>query len=429
MINSLPTTKARHHCLQLQQDLDTHKCLDFAGERAVSTDYLFGPAKGMMFGILVCTDSDGNEVVLKAFSGQYNGQWEVPGWVLPALDRTEYQKIVDASATAILNLSHAIEGGNTELLAQRKELSQNTQREVNTLYRFHCIDGTITTIKKIFGTKLPPTGTGDCCAPKLLNHAFKYGLTPISMAEFFYGSTTQYKMHKEFYSPCEERCKPLLTHMLGLEIVYRDADIVVVNKPSGLLSVPGRGADKQDCIVARLKRLFPACMEQPAVHRLDRDTSGLLVLAFTPEAHRNLSIQFIQRRVHKRYIALVEGVIKEEEGEITLAFRYDPDNKPRQKYDPVLGKWGTTFWKKIRVEPLGSKERLVTRLEFNPLTGRTHQLRVHSAHKHGLGHPIVGDKLYGDEDSGERLMLQANLLEFTHPLDNKVMQFSLAPDF
>ncbi|MDD3365895.1 MAG: hypothetical protein PHS67_01375, partial [Sphaerochaetaceae bacterium] len=120
MINSLPTTKARHHCLQLQQDLDTHKCLDFAGERAVSTNYLFGPAKGMMFGILVCTDSDGNEVVLKAFSGQYNGQWEVPGWVLPALDRTEYQKIVDASATAILNLSHAIEGGNTELLAQRK---------------------------------------------------------------------------------------------------------------------------------------------------------------------------------------------------------------------------------------------------------------------------------------------------------------------
>ncbi len=427
MINPLPTTKARDYCLKLQSNLDTHQSLDFEGNREVSTDYLFGPAKGMMFGVLVCSDRDGNEVVLKAFSGQYDGQWQVPGWVLPALDIVQYDSLIQASAAAIGDLSHTIENGNKELLEQRKKLSQSTQRDIYNLYRFHCIDGTITTIKEIFGTKLPPTGTGDCCAPKLLNHAFQHGLKPISMAEFFYGEPTHHKEHKEFYSPCDERCKPLLSHLLGLDIIYRDEEIIVINKPSGLLSVPGRGVDKQDCIVSRVKRLFPDCMEQPSVHRLDMDTSGLLVLAFTREAHRNLSIQFIQRRVHKCYIALLEGVIKEEKGEITLAFRYDPENKPRQKYDPVLGKWGTTRWKKIRTEP--RNKRLVTRIEFTPLTGRTHQLRVHSAHPLGLGHPIVGDRLYGDEDSSERLMLHASELDFTHPKDNRAMEFRLEAEF
>jgi tRNA pseudouridine32 synthase/23S rRNA pseudouridine746 synthase len=250
------------------------------------------------------------------------------------------------------------------------------------------------------------------------------------MVEWFYGTTnkSEERKHKEYYPPCDQRCRPLLTAMLGLDIIYRDAEIVVVNKPSGLLSVPGRGPDKQDCVVTRLKRLFPLCIEQPSVHRLDMDTSGLLVLALTQKAHRNLSIQFIQRRVEKEYIALVDGVITEESGKIELAFRYDPENKPRQKYDPVLGKVGITHWQKIRVESYGDGKRLVSRIRFVPITGRTHQLRVHSMHERGLGFPIVGDPLYGRAE-GERLMLHASKIAFTHPETTDRMEFISEPEF
>jgi tRNA pseudouridine32 synthase/23S rRNA pseudouridine746 synthase len=217
--------------------------------------------------------------------------------------------------------------------------------------------------------------------------------------------------------------------LLGIDIVYRDQSIIVVNKPSGLLSVPGRGEDKQDCVVARVKRLFPMCIEQPSVHRLDMDTSGLLVLAFTQEAHRNLSVQFIKRKVHKKYVALLDGVVKEEKGKVELAFRYDPEHKPRQKYDPVLGKWGTTLWERVQVEPFGIEGRLVTRVEFEPLTGRTHQLRLHSAHVKGLGCPIVGDPLYGNPDGASRLMLHASEIRFLHPETGEHLHFSEEPGF
>jgi tRNA pseudouridine32 synthase/23S rRNA pseudouridine746 synthase len=251
------------------------------------------------------------------------------------------------------------------------------------------------------------------------------------MAEFYYGEANRSgsRVHKEFYPPCDARCKPVLAAMLGLDMLYVDESIIVVNKPAGLLSVPGRGEQKQDCIVSRVKRLFPFCIEQPSVHRLDMDTSGLLVLAFTQSAHRDLSIQFIKRTVRKRYVALLEGVVKEERGRIELSFRYDPDHKPRQKYDPVLGKRGTTLWEKVRVEPLGHTGRHVTRVLFTPITGRTHQLRLHSASEHGLGHPIVGDPLYGDGNEAPRLMLHACELAFTHPVTGEPMHFTLDPDF
>lgn len=208
----------------------------------------------------------------------------------------------------------------------------------------------------------------------------------------------------------------------GLEIIYQDNKIVVVNKPSGLLSVPGRGEDMQDCIVNRLKEMIPDCIEQPSVHRLDMDTSGLLVLALDKETHRNLSIQFQNREVAKEYIALIDGVLVENEGKIELAFRLDPDNRPYQVYDEVYGKIGVTEWIRLAVE--GDK----TRVKFLPHTGRTHQLRLHASHESGLGFPIVGDRLYGRGTAPGQLKLHASYLSFKHPETGEMLEFfSKAP--
>ncbi len=208
-----------------------------------------------------------------------------------------------------------------------------------------------------------------------------------------------------------------------VDIVYRDAAIVVVNKPGGLLSVPGRGAHKQDCIVQRIRNLLPDCIAQPSVHRLDMETSGLMVLALTPEAHRNLSVQFQNRTVKKQYLAVLNGIVVEEQGEIELAFRLDVAHRPYQVYDPAQGKWGITLWEKIGVQ------KSETRVRFSPLTGRTHQLRTHAAHPMGLGCPIVGDRLYGNGQPGDRLHLHASFLSFRHPNHDKILCFESPPWF
>jgi len=209
--------------------------------------------------------------------------------------------------------------------------------------------------------------------------------------------------------------------MTMLDIVHQDSAIVVVNKPSGLLSVPGRGPEMQDSVVSRLKTIFPDCIEQPSVHRLDMDTSGLLVLALTKEAQRHLAMQFEQRLVEKKYIALLEGIIEAEAGTIELAFRLDPNNRPHQIYDSVQGKLGTTHWRKL------GTENGQTLVEFNPITGRTHQLRLHAAHEFGLGCPIVGDRLYGSGTAPGQLRLHATYLSFNHPETNEQHCFESRP--
>lgn len=206
-------------------------------------------------------------------------------------------------------------------------------------------------------------------------------------------------------------------------IIYSDTDIVVVNKPGGLLSVPGRGPEKQDCVTSRMKAVFPAMIEQPSVHRLDMYTSGLMVLAITREAHRKLSRQFEQRQVTKEYQALLEGIIDESSGEIRLPFRLDPENRPIQIYDPVHGKMGITRWLHVGSEGGSS------RIRFTPLTGRTHQLRVHAAHPMGLNCPIVGDSLYGNGSDGDRMMLHASYLRFHHPVTGAETAFTSPPPF
>ena len=189
-----------------------------------------------------------------------------------------------------------------------------------------------------------------------------------------------------------------------MQMIHEDPDFVVVVKASGFLSVPGRGPEKRDSVSERIREAFPGCIEQPAVHRLDMDTSGLLVVARTASAHRNLSMQFQERRTGKEYLALLDGVLEEERGTIELPFRLDIDNRPYQIYDEVHGKKGITHWERIGIEG-----DAVTRVRFQPVTGRTHQLRVHAAHEKGLGIPIVGDPLYGNGVGPGELKLQAAL--------------------
>ena len=212
---------------------------------------------------------------------------------------------------------------------------------------------------------------------------------------------------------------------MQIEILYQDSEIVVINKPGGLLSVPGRGPEKQDCAASRLRQHFVNMIEQPAVHRLDMYTSGLMVFAITTRAHRFLSGQFEKRLVVKKYIAVVEGIIEEIGGEIHLSFRLDPNNRPLQIYDPVHGKLGVTKWQKLE-----TREN-TTRIEFTPLTGRTHQLRVHAAHPRplGLGASIVGDSLYGLGKEGDQMMLHASYLQFIHPGTSNSLEFQSLPPF
>ncbi len=208
-----------------------------------------------------------------------------------------------------------------------------------------------------------------------------------------------------------------------MEIIHQEEEFVVVNKPGGLLSVPGKDPANQDCVTSRVKAMFPHCIKQPAVHRLDMETSGLMVVALNRNFHRDLSRQFEQRQVDKTYIALLEGIINQDSGTITLPFRLDPDNRPYQVYDEVHGKVGISHWRKLGVK------NNQTRIEFKPETGRTHQLRLHSYHHLGLGTPIIGDRLYGNGKDGDRMLLHAAFLSFSHPLTQKRLKFKSKPLF
>ncbi|WP_435892563.1 RluA family pseudouridine synthase [Oceaniferula spumae] len=208
-----------------------------------------------------------------------------------------------------------------------------------------------------------------------------------------------------------------------LEILHTDDCFVVVNKEAGMLSVPGRGPEKIDSVAHRVRQMFPDCIEQPAAHRLDMDTSGLMVVALTAEAHRELSRQFHERETEKRYVALLEGVLEADSGTIELPFRLDVDNRPIQIYDEVHGKMGTTHWEKIGIE------NGLTRISFTPVTGRTHQLRLHAAHEKGLGIPIVGDPFYGNGTGPGQMKLHACELTFSHPVTGQRMTFVSEPAF
>jgi tRNA pseudouridine32 synthase/23S rRNA pseudouridine746 synthase len=443
--------------------LEQTRRVDFAvpayqADAQCSVDYLWGPARGKMFGVLIARTATGKRVHLRAFSGQYNGLWQVPGWVNPVFNLKAFHKIHDQEEQAIKKLSAIINNlspgipERQERVLLRKKKSQQLMRAIHSLYRLHNFHGQIADLEQVFasGTDkngLPPTGTGDCCAPKLLQHAALHNLTPLALAEFYLGKENRSgtRQHGCFYPSCQEKCYPILGFMLcgaeqqrekvksqkrmnkELEIIFADQQLVVVNKPGGLLAVPGRGSDKQDCVTSRVKELFPRAIDQPAVHRLDMATSGLMVLALTTEAHRHLSCQFSQRQVDKVYIALLDGAVDAIQGEIELRFRLDPENRPFQVYDPVQGKSGLTRWQRLEVST--NDQGSQTRVQFIPLTGRTHQLRLHAAHSLGLGCPIIGDNLYGSGQMGDPMYLHATRLAFNHPGNNKKLEFYSAPPF
>lgn len=202
-----------------------------------------------------------------------------------------------------------------------------------------------------------------------------------------------------------------------LSVVHHEQSFVVIDKLPDFLSVAGREPESQDCVVARVREVFPLAEGSLAAHRLDMATSGLMVLGLTPAAHKNLSLQFEKRQVAKTYIALLAGRIEADSGHIELPFRVDWPNRPKQMYDPEHGKLGITDWRVLTRYPDA------TRVEFTPRTGRTHQLRVHAAHALGVGHPIIGDELYGDPTLADRLMLHSSTLAFHHPEHGKWQRF------
>lgn len=228
----LDGAKAVSHCEELMTILDKNRRIDLENSKedadpALSTDYLFGPARGQMFAVMVYRDKQGRQQTARAFSGQYNGRWEVAGWVSPIINSREFYALTENTECEIKNIGKKMEsfskGSPThrDLARRRKELSQNLMRQIHAIYRVHNFQGEKQPMPKIVNTsKGIPTGTGDCCAPKLLNFAAKNGFTPIAIAEFYYGleNRSGSKKHKYFYSSCTEKCGLILGYMLcGLD--------------------------------------------------------------------------------------------------------------------------------------------------------------------------------------------------------------------
>jgi len=318
------------------------------------------------------------------------------------------------------------------LKIKRKEFSNALQQKIFEAYSFLNAEGNSKNLLDIFQETIgnePPSGAGECAAPKLLQYAFLNELTPIAMAEFWWGASpkSEIRKHLHFYPSCRGKCEPILGHMLTglkveanpmlikptyiapLEIAFEDDSLVVINKPSDFLSVPGK-SDLPN-IYDRVKEKYPNATGPMVVHRLDMATSGILMFTKTKEANKFIQKQFVDKTVSKCYVALLDGILKEDSGTVNLPLRLDLDDRPRQLVCYEHGKEAITHWKVI--DRLYGK----TRIHFFPVTGRTHQLRMHAAHPLGLNLPIVGDDLYGKRD--KRLYLHAEQITFIHPETHK----------
>ena len=326
---------------------------------------------------------------------------------------------------------------NNEIAAlkqQRKQMSDALQRWIFEQFSMLNALGERRTLTEIFAETtmgVPPSGTGECCAPKLLQYAYEHGLKPLCMGEFWWGESPvgEIRHHRHFYPSCSSKCKPILGHMLkGLDVdddpllrnwegeietIYEDDWLAVINKPAGLLTTPGR--NNMPSVWSIMSERWPDASGPIIVHRLDMATSGLLVLAKNKDIHQQLQQQFEQRTVKKRYCALLDGIPEKHEGEIRLPLIADLNDRPRQKVDFENGKEAHTLYKVVETKD-GQ-----TLVHLYPITGRTHQLRVHCAHPNGLNIPIVGDELYGTR--AQRLCLHAEYLEFTHPVSGKSICF------
>ena len=397
-----------------------------------------------------------------------------------------------------------------QLKTERKERSAALQRKLFEQFRMLNARGEVKDLYTIFEQtvqKVPPAGAGECALPKLLQYAYLHQLKPLAMAEFWWGDSpkNEIRHHGYYYPSCKGKCEPILQHMLQglevdenpllnlvheeeeLEIVFEDEWLLVVNKPAGMLSVPGKAEDR-DSVYHRLKKKYPEATGPMIVHRLDMATSGLLLVAKTKEVHQDLQAQFANRSIKKRYVAVLDGAIiktekekekeKEKEtkpiaekailiaketvltkktakaertgntGRIELPLCLNPLDRPRQMVSSEHGKKAITEYQIIseseritsesentfnesnridESERSINESRKYTRIIFYPLTGRTHQLRVHAAHPEGLGCPILGDELYGKK--ADRLYLHAEYIEFRHPIYGDILCIQKEADF
>lgn len=326
------------------------------------------------------------------------------------------------------------------LKACRKTMSEALQERIFRLFVVTNARGERRDLVEVFKplSTLPPAGAGECCAPRLLNYAFNHSLRPVCMAEFWWGASPvgEVRHHGHFYPACRSKCKPILDFMLqgldvednmlgqpmddtSLDVVYDDQWLTVLNKPSGMLTVPGKLLE--DSLLTRYQDAHPEAHGPMVVHRLDQETSGLVIFAKDKATHKALQQQFENHTIKKCYIALLEGIVPQDEGVIDLPLRPDVDDRPRQRVDAEWGKPAVTRYHVLE------RNDGVTRVALEPLTGRTHQLRVHASHPIGLNCPIVGDRLYGK--AGRRLMLHAQTITFVHPATNKTMTLDSPADF
>lgn len=332
----------------------------------------------------------------------------------------------------------------------RKNKSSKLQNKLFDQYQFWNINGKTKSLLPIFAkTPLgrPPSGAGDCAAPKLFQYAFQHAYIPVAMAEFWWGKSPldEIRKHNFYYPACRGKCEPILRHMLEgmavqenpletvgmnltasmeLVVLYEDPYMVVVNKPNEMLSVPGR--IQHHSVYSVMTERYPNATGPILVHRLDMSTSGILLVAKDKDTHKALQSQFINRTVKKRYTALLEGDLKKaKKGTIELPLGPDYLNRPMQKVDWLEGKPAVTHYEVLESDDEASSQR--TRVHFYPVTGRTHQLRVHAAHSKGLDIPIVGDDIYGQRD--KRLCLHAGYIELEHPKSGKNLVFTSEAPF
>jgi len=395
--------------------------------------------RGKMFGVLVVRKENGEAGYLRAFSAMLDGTYHHTGYVEPVVDIAQPEGYFKQEEMRISAMPQGMERKACSQALQRWLFAEykmlNRSREERNLLSIFAEEKPILSAEDYFSERrqellrqptMPPSGAGECCAPKLLQYAFANGLTPLCMAEFWIGASSKEELRTEgcYYPACLEKCRPILRHMLqGLatddnpmtadarhlaervEVLYEDDYLLAVNKPSGLLSVPGRETaySLQEWGAEHCGGLTPQ-----AVHRLDQDTSGIVVMAKTETCYTMMQRLFQRRDILKRYEAVLTREPAEKEGIINLPLLPNPADRPRQRVDYEHGKPAVT---RYRLRGMVETGALV---DFFPETGRTHQLRVHAAHPDGLDAPIVGDRLYGTP--AERLMLHAAELQFAHPI-------------
>ena len=412
-------------------------------------------SRGKMFGLLIYRDKDGNEGMLKAYSGQICGRSDWPGYVPAVFDYLQPDGYFKQEEAAIVRLHDA--GQPT------RERSQALQRWLFTQTVLTGAHGECRSVLEVFTDwaqashskqTLPPGGTGECCAPKLLHYANSHHLKVLALTEFWYGASPkgEIRHHGKQYEPCQAKCMPILPFLMEKErldemlancghygrrvstekysgplvILYEDPYLICIDKPAGMLSVPGKRDNY--CAETMLKEQTGAAFLR-AVHRLDMDTSGVLLFAKTEEVYREMQRMFaLHEEVEKEYVAKLsaQGATGEVltlrrtaghggqehggqalSGVISIPLAPDFLNRPRQRVDYEGGKEAVT-----RYVMEGDTVHLF------PQTGRTHQLRIHCAHPDGLGRPILGDPLYGDTQA-DRMYLHACRISFRHPITHE----------